>query len=67
MEIKTIVKLTKEEKIALIKTLEILSDFEVAVCDETTLDEVGEVIFGLSNIVKTLQDEYGVDFFQLNE
>lgn len=67
MEIKTTVKLTKEEKIALIKTLEILSGFEVAVCDETTLNEVGEVLFGLSNIVKILENEYGVDFFHLNE
>ena len=67
MEIKTIVKLTKEEKIALIKAYEILSDLDTHVWNDEVLDAVGDTIYDLSRIMDTLGEKYNVNWFQLDE
>jgi hypothetical protein len=62
MEVKTFVKLTKEEKIALIKAYEILSELNEYVCyDDTPLSSVGDVLHDLSLIMDSLSVEYNVN------
>lgn len=68
MEIKTTVKLTREEKIALIKAHEILCDLDrVEWFDDSPLGSIGDVIYELSRIMSALSDECDVNFFNLNE